>query len=51
VFAALLDFYTWKLAERVYGRRSSTAFATVGTFTSCPSSLQSTFLTLFAYDS
>ncbi|KAH7125283.1 Alg9-like mannosyltransferase family-domain-containing protein [Dendryphion nanum] len=25
VFAALLDFYTWKLAEKVYGRGSRTA--------------------------
>jgi phosphatidylinositol glycan class B len=30
VFAALLDCYTWKLAERVYGRESRTAFAAVG---------------------
>ncbi|KAF2467088.1 uncharacterized protein BDR25DRAFT_292893 [Lindgomyces ingoldianus] len=26
LFAALLDFYTWKLAEAVYGRGSRTAF-------------------------
>lgn len=30
VFAALLDCYTWKLAEKVYGRGSRTALATVG---------------------
>ncbi|KAH6639344.1 Alg9-like mannosyltransferase family-domain-containing protein [Boeremia exigua] len=29
VSAALLDCYTWKLAEKVYGRRSRTAFATL----------------------
>lgn len=29
VFAALLDCYTWKLAERVYGRGSRTALTTV----------------------
>ena len=29
VFAALLDCYTWKLAEKVYGRGSRTALATV----------------------
>jgi phosphatidylinositol glycan class B len=34
VFAALLDCYTWKLAEKVYGRRGTTALATVGTLTS-----------------
>ncbi|KAF2796807.1 glycosyltransferase family 22 protein [Melanomma pulvis-pyrius CBS 109.77] len=26
VFAALLDLYTWKLAEKAYGRRSRTAY-------------------------
>ncbi|KAI8934442.1 hypothetical protein NX059_009174 [Plenodomus lindquistii] len=29
VFAALLDYYTWKLAEKVYGRDSRTALATL----------------------
>lgn len=29
VFAALLDCYTWKLAEKAYGRGSRTAFATL----------------------
>lgn len=29
VFAALLDFYTWKLAEKVHGRGSRTAVTTV----------------------
>jgi len=29
VFAALLDCYTWKLAEKVYGRGSRTALTTV----------------------
>ncbi|KAF2833999.1 hypothetical protein CC86DRAFT_365741 [Ophiobolus disseminans] len=29
VFAALLDCYTWKLAERAYGRGSRTALATL----------------------
>ncbi len=29
VFAALLDCYTWKLAELVYGRGSRTALTTV----------------------
>ena len=31
VSAALLDYYTWKLAEKVHGRRSREAFAAVGT--------------------
>jgi phosphatidylinositol glycan class B len=30
VFAALLDYYTWKLAEKAYGRGSRTARVTVG---------------------
>jgi phosphatidylinositol glycan class B len=30
IFAALLDCYTWKIAEKAYGRRSRTALATVG---------------------
>lgn len=30
VFAALLDCYTWKLAEKVYGRGSRTALTAVG---------------------
>jgi phosphatidylinositol glycan class B len=30
VFAALLDCYTWKLAEKVYGRGSRTAIIAVG---------------------
>jgi phosphatidylinositol glycan class B len=30
VFAALIDYYTWKLAEKAYGRGSRTALATVG---------------------
>lgn len=30
VFAALLDCYTWKLGEKVHGRNSRTALATVG---------------------
>jgi phosphatidylinositol glycan class B len=30
VFAALLDGYTWKLAEKAYGRGSRTALAAVG---------------------
>lgn len=30
VFAALLDYYTWKIAEKSYGRRSRTAFTAVG---------------------
>ncbi|KAF2018151.1 glycosyltransferase family 22 protein [Aaosphaeria arxii CBS 175.79] len=29
VFAALLDFHTWKLAEQTYGRASRTAYATL----------------------
>lgn len=29
LFAALLDCYTWKLAEKAYGRRSRTAAAAV----------------------
>lgn len=29
VFAALLDCYTWKLAEKAYGRGSRTAYTTV----------------------
>ena len=29
LFAALLDCYTWKLAEKAYGRASRTAFTTV----------------------
>jgi phosphatidylinositol glycan class B len=29
VFAALLDYYVWKLAEKVYGRGSRTAIVTV----------------------
>ena len=31
VLAALLDYYTWKIAEKIYGRRSRTAFTSVGT--------------------
>lgn len=30
VFAAALDCYTWKLAEKTYGRGSRTALVTVG---------------------
>lgn len=30
VFAALLDLYTWKLAKKVYGGASHTAFTAVG---------------------
>jgi hypothetical protein len=30
VFAALLDCYTWKLAEKAYGRGTRTAYAAVG---------------------
>lgn len=30
LFAALLDGYTWKLAEKAYGRGSRTAWTTVG---------------------
>jgi phosphatidylinositol glycan class B len=30
LFAALLDCYTWKLAEKAYGRGSRTAWTTVG---------------------
>jgi phosphatidylinositol glycan class B len=30
VFAALLDCYTWKLAEKAYGRATRTAYAAVG---------------------
>ena len=29
VFAGLGDYYTWKLAEKIYGRGSSPAWATV----------------------
>lgn len=29
VFAAVGDFYTWKLAERIYGRGSYTAWTAV----------------------
>lgn len=29
LFAALLDCYTWKLAEKAYGRGSRTAYTTV----------------------
>lgn len=29
-FAALGDYFTWRLAERLYGRGSNTARATVG---------------------
>ena len=29
IFAALLDCYTWKLAEKAYGRGSRTAYTTV----------------------
>ncbi|KAF2690800.1 glycosyltransferase family 22 protein [Lentithecium fluviatile CBS 122367] len=29
LFAALLDYYTWKLAEKAYGRRSRTAWTTL----------------------
>ena len=43
VFAALLDLYTWKLSEKVYGQRSSIAFTTVGTIISRPCSLRSRF--------
>lgn len=32
VFAALGDFYTWKLAEKVYGYGSNEAWATVCSF-------------------
>ena len=32
VFAALGDFYTWKLAERIYGRDSNEAWAAVCSF-------------------
>ena len=32
VFAALLDCYTWKLAEKAYGKRSRTALVTVGEY-------------------
>lgn len=32
IFAALGDFYTWKLAERVYGRDSNEAWAAVCSF-------------------
>ena len=30
IFAALGDFYTWKLGERVYGAGSNEAWAAVG---------------------
>jgi hypothetical protein len=30
IFAALLDCYTWKLAEKAYGRQSRAALAAVG---------------------
>ena len=29
IFAALLDFYTWKLSQKVYGVGSSASMATV----------------------
>lgn len=29
IFAALSDFYTWKLAEKVFGQNSNTAWSTV----------------------
>ncbi len=43
VFAALLDCYTWKLAEKVYGRGSRTALATVRDY---PANLTWQFLIL-----
>jgi phosphatidylinositol glycan class B len=33
IFAALLDFYTWKLSQKIYGAGSAASMATVCLYT------------------
>ena len=44
VFAALGDFYTWKLAGKIYGRKSTEARVVVCRICSCQSSYLATIL-------
>ena len=32
IFAALLDFYTWKLSQKIYGAGSAASMATVSVY-------------------
>ena len=32
IFAALLDFYTWKLSQKIYGASSAASMATVSIY-------------------
>ena len=36
IFAALLDFYTWKLSQKIYGAGSAATMAAVSIYSNIP---------------